>query len=33
MTFFETVEFAIGDKYSRNYEAFEKALKKKGLMA
>lgn len=30
---FETVEFAIGDKYSKNYEAFEKALKKKGLMA
>lgn len=26
---FETVEFAIGDKYSKNYEAFERALKKK----
>lgn len=26
---FETVEFAIGDKYSRNYEAFERAFKKK----
>lgn len=26
---FETVEFAIGDKYSKNYEAFERAFKKK----
>lgn len=26
---FETVEFAIGDKYSRNFEAFERAFKKK----
>ncbi len=26
---FETIEFAIGDKYGKNYVAFEKALKKK----
>lgn len=25
---FETVEFAIGDKYSKNYEAFERAFKR-----
>ena len=27
-TCFETVEFAIGDKYSKNYEAFERAFAK-----
>ena len=26
---FEAIEFAIGDKYGKNYVAFEKALKKK----
>lgn len=30
-TCFETVEFAIGDKKSRNYEAFERAFAKAGL--